>query len=285
MVGLLRPSYRQLCYLRPLLDPSEDGARQYGLPAQHPQKAFIELYVRLLCKHEPLQVNEYVERLKTGDLRLEEILPALESSGIIDAAVILMAREGKIQEGMSRLTRHLDTLEAALLGLLSAAEDSPDVANTSEASRDLVSSIQKFSRLGVWLCQGETRWVQQRKLKMKPVSRVKGNEEELSMNEMLWLELIDAVVKVTKQVSEAVQDDPEGSEMNGHTDITRLQTTVATDLRGMVQEAFTALLSATSGPRDDEAPSTDATFLRILRAFLTRASASSPSLSNLRAVL
>ena len=286
MVGLLaRLSYGQLSYLQPLLDPSEEDARRYGLPTRHPRKDFVELYVRLLCKHKPHNVNEYVERLKTGDLRLEEILPALESSGIIDAAVILMAREGKIKEAMSRLTRQLDTLEAALLGILSAAEDSPDTANTSEATHDLVSSIQKFSRLGVWLCQGETRSVQQRKLKMTPLSRARGNEEELSMNEALWLDLIDAVVKVTKHVSEAAQDDPEGREINGVMDITRLQTTVATDLRGMVQEAFTALLSATSGPRGDEAPSTDATFLRVLRAFLTRASASSPSLSNIRTVL
>ena len=58
-----------------------------------------------------------------------------------------------------------------------------------------------------------------------------------------------------------------------------------TDLRTIVQETFTALLASTSAPHTTNAPRTDVSFLRILRSFLNRASLSSPSLSNLRAVL
>jgi hypothetical protein len=53
-------------------------------------------------------------------------------------------------------------------------------------------------------------------------------------------------------------------------------------LRTLVQRTFTALLTSTSTPT---AFGANVSFLRILRAFLTRASVSSPNLSDLRAVL
>ncbi|KAL9578669.1 MAG: hypothetical protein Q9212_005574 [Teloschistes hypoglaucus] len=275
-------------YLRMILD-APDPSSQDGWPSvKSRNKAFIELYVRLLCEHDPHHVNEYIERLKAGELRLEQVLPGLESSGVIDAAVILMAREGKVRDAMHRLAQHLDTLKAALLGLLDGAVDSPDVANTSEAVHDLVRSIQKFTRVGIWLCQGQTRSMPQQKPKFKPG---KGLKDELNLPETLWLDLVDAVVKVTKQVTDSLEVHQDSPEMNGEDehetahqqqlDISR----ITGELRSVVQEAFTALLSATSGPGAKEAVQADVSFLRILRAFLSRASAASPSLSNLRSVL
>ncbi|KAL8726672.1 MAG: hypothetical protein Q9181_005953 [Wetmoreana brouardii] len=282
---------RQLSYLQTILDPSEESIGGDRPSLKNHNKTFVELYVRLLCEHDPLHVAEYVERLKTGDLRLEEVMPSLESSGVIDAAVVLMAREGEVRAAMDRLTQHLDALEAALLGLLDAAADSPDVANTSEAVHDLVGSIQKFTRIGIWLCQGETRSAQQRKSKLKQVRRAKEEDEELSINETLWLDLIDAVVKAAKQVTEILQPYPDSTEPDDRDGGEKPQeqpfntSKIIGELRTIVQEAFTALLSATSGPRANESLGADVSFLRILRAFLSRASVSSPSLSNLRSVL
>ncbi|KAL8647554.1 MAG: hypothetical protein Q9226_006383 [Calogaya cf. arnoldii] len=285
----------QLQYLQTILDPSEESSvGATGKPRtciKPPNKAFIELYVRLLCEHDPHHVNSYIEGLKTGDLRLEEVLPALENSGVVDAAVILMAREGRIRDAMSRLTRQLETLEAALLGLLNAAADSPDIANTAEATQDLVGSIQRFMRVGLWLCQGQTRSAQQQRSQVKRNRRGKDDDEELSMSEMLWLDLIDAVVQVAKHVTEFAQPDSSSNEADGvdggkQTDEQAFDTSKMTaELRNLVQEAFTALLSATSVPRANESLGANVSFLLILRAFLSRASASSPSLSNLRSVL
>ncbi|KAL8901681.1 MAG: hypothetical protein Q9207_005082 [Kuettlingeria erythrocarpa] len=283
--------HRKLEYLQTILDPGEQAPEGPVPTVKKSNRTFVELYVRLLCEHSPHHVNEYIERLKTGDLRLDEVLPALESSGVIDAAVILMAREGKIREAMTRLTQHLDTLEAALLGLLDAAADSPDVGNTAEAAHDLLASIQKFTRVGIWLCQGHTRSAQQRESHPRNIKRAKTEEEELSTSEELWLDLIDAVVKVTKHVTETLQPPPSDAEAAGknrkndpHGQPYETSRLVA-DLRTTVQEAFTSLLSATSVPRGSEALRSNVSFLRILRAFLKRASASSPSLANLRSVL
>ncbi|KAL9012121.1 MAG: hypothetical protein Q9173_003088 [Seirophora scorigena] len=281
----------QLAYLQTILEPFDQTVRGSRPSIKNPKPSFIELYVRLLCEYNPHHVHEYIEHLKIGDLRLEEVMPALESSGVIDAAVILMAREGKVREAMNRLTQQLDTLEAALLGLLDAAVDSPDVANTAEAAHDLVTSVRKFTRVGIWLCEGQTRSAQQRKSQLKRLKRAKSENIEFSISENLWLDLIDAVVKVTKQVTGTLQppaSDSGGSRRNNtekpHVQLFETSKLMA-DLRIIVQETFTALLSATSVPADDEALRSDASFLRILRAFLKRASASSPSLANLRSVL
>ncbi|KAL8687873.1 MAG: hypothetical protein Q9218_006077 [Villophora microphyllina] len=281
---------QELEYLRTILDPPGSFIGDRRPSIKNPNGDFIELYIRLLCDHDPHHVNEYIERLKVGDLRLEEVLPSLESSGVIDAAVILMARDGKVRDAMQRLTQHLDTLEAVLLGLLDAVADSPDVANTSEAVNDLVGSIQKFTRVGIWLCQEQTRSTPQQKSKLKQVRRAKNEDEDLSLNETLWLDLVDAVVKVTKQVTEALEAqhysevNHEDDHANGYQqqlDVSR----ISGELRTVVQEGFTALLSTTSGPRANEIVGADVSFLRILRAFLSRASAASPSLSNVRSVL
>ncbi|KAL8777480.1 MAG: hypothetical protein Q9213_007849 [Squamulea squamosa] len=280
----------ELQYLQTILDPPEETTNQRA-SIRDPNKAFVELYVRLLCDHDPHHVHDYVSRLKAGDLRLEKVLPALENSGVIDAAVILMAREGEVRAAMSRLTQHLDTLVAALLGLLEAVADSPDVGNTAEAAYDLVASIQKFTRVGIWLCQGQTRSALQQESQLKTKRRGKADNEELSTNEALWLDLIDAVVQVSKQVTESVQIYPSVDEANSIADGSKIQqqrfdaSKVVSDIRTVVQETFTALLSATSVPRANESFGANVSFLRILRAFLSRESASSPSLSSLRSVL
>ena len=280
----------QYKYLQMVLErPMSKVERDRPIAAQ---RDFVERYVRLLCDYNPSHVSEYVDDLKTGDLRLEEVLPALESSGVIDAAVVLLAREGKVWEGIDRLTQHLSTLESALLGLLEGASDSPDAANTAEAGKDLISSVQKYARVGVWLCQRQTKALQQTKSNLVRAKSAKSMNDALSKAEELWLDLIDAVVTLTKNVTEVLERHERQVDAN---DDDPSQRTLApaqleasqmiSALRTIVQETFTALLTTTSAPHSKDAPRTDASFLRILRAFLKRASLSSPSLSNLRAVL
>src|SRR5690606_15497518 len=144
----------------------------------------------------------------------------------------------------------------------------------------------------------------------------------LSADENLWLDLIDTAVQITRRLSSKLQSPSDGtlSTANGNADThpsSQLDTNkLLTMLRSLVQTAFTALLNststvspastlATSAPSSTSKPPTEATaaiarqntvaaatgigtnlaFLRILRAFLTRAAAASPSLADLRAVL
>lgn len=282
----------QYRYLQVILEPPTPKAEALQSDLSH--RDFIEQYVRLLCDYNRPHVSEYVDHLKTGDLRLEEVLPALEDSGVIDAAVVLLAREGKVKEGIDRLTDHLGFLESALLGLLDAANDSPDTENTVETGQDLINSVQKYARVGVWLCQRQTKAVQRNKPTLSRAKSAKTINDALSQDEELWLDLIDAVVAVTKNVTEVLErqerqaSSTDEDYFSQQTDLppTRLDSSkMITDLRTIVQETFTALLAATSAPHTTNAPRTDVSFLRILRAFLNRASLSSPSLSNLRAVL
>lgn len=280
----------QLQYLRTILEPSYEDGGDRKLSQPSPDRRFVEQYVRLLCDHDPHHVSDYIEQLKSGDLRLEEVLPALENSGVVDAAVVLMAREGKVGDGIDRLTRHLGSLEAALLGLLEGAQESPDAGNTTETAHDLVGSVQKYARVGVWICRGQAKSRQQPKSRLKETKKSAGIKDELSADENLWLDLIDAVVAVTKSVSEVLED--KAKKTNGHESVGAREATpkfdpskLVTQLRTVVQETFTALLSTTSTSRTNDIRRTDASFLRIFQAFLSRASSSSSSLSNLRSVL
>lgn len=290
LAALGTDEYGQFQYLRTVLEASSQPTTVHQANIHPPASKFVEQYVRLLCDYDPHHVTEFLEQLKAGDLRLEEVLPALENSGVIDGAVVLMAREGQVYEAITRLTQHLRTLEAALFGLLDGALNSPDIDSSLEAAHDLVASIQKYSRVGIWLCQGQTQAALASQAKLAPARRSKSKSGELSAEEHLWLELIDAVVGVTKSVTEVleeIQSDRAGEDDTIPLGLPLSQRTskLITDLRIAVQETFTALLATTSAPRAKGIRRIHVSFLQIFRAFLSRASLSSPSLSNLRAVL
>ena len=282
----------QFQYLQTILEPERANNTTEITQRGNLNQDFVEKYVRLLCEYDPHHVSEYVEKLNLGDLRLDLVLPALENSGVVDATVILLARKGKAQESMSRLTQHLHTLGAALVGLFRGADQTPDAANMKEAANDLIESLQKYARIGVWLCQGLSKSTTQAKTPDGRPPRKQSIQNALSLDENLWLDLIDSVVQVVRDISGSLKNQPDITHARGVIEDRRIHqsepfegTKILESLRSIVQEIFTALLTATSVPPTTETPSTDLSFLRIFRAFLNRASLSSPSLSNLRAVL
>ena len=280
----------QYQYLQAMFHPNEKDSltEQKSFPKQ---PKLVEQYVRLLCDFDPHHVSEFIESLKAGDLRLGEVLPYLETSGVVDAAVVLLAREGKAQDANQRIIQYLRTLEAGLLGLIDGFASTPDVANAQESMKDIVASIDKYARIGIWLCQGQTRAAVDGKPRPGQLSRKQSMREALTQDEILWLDLIDAIVQVTRNVAQGLESLAPAT--NGETDGLITQSTsesfspsnFLSILRTVVQDTFTALLNTTSVQTTDGGRGKDMSFLRILRAFLNRASTSSPSVSNLRTVL
>ncbi|KAF1997463.1 hypothetical protein P154DRAFT_565369 [Amniculicola lignicola CBS 123094] len=301
----------QYNYLKALIEPETAANGELQPPPEDLPTGFTERYVQLMCKYNSPHVADFVSLLKSGDLRLDPVLPSLEKSGVIDAAVVLMARDGLVKDAMDRLVKHLGTLETALTGLINAATETPDVSNTEEAVQDLLNDIQKYVKVGIWLCQGQTKstnrspgsLIDRRKSAYGEVQ-----EEDLALDELLWLDLVDTVVHLSKCVSSA------SSELDAmvatHTQKPIDTAKITTTLRSSVQQTFSALLASTtippkstttgatsSQPQDPPSqshphqhtprphPPSNPSFLRILRLFLTRASSSSPSLSDLRSVL
>ena len=282
----------QIQYLRAVLEKPEETGDTGRLVRQPPDQSLVEQYIRLLCDHDSQHITQYVDQLQLGDLRLEKVLPALESGGVIDAAVVLMARDGEIRDAMDRLVEHLKTLEAALIGLFDGDSTQSASVNVAQHAVDLVESVQKYSRIGIWLCRKETTSSSRPRNSVQEAKQARSNHEFLSKGEMLWLDLLDAVVGIVRDMTKLLESWSRGgksmeSDMKSEpchslpTDSTRL----VAELRIVVQDAFTALLSATSTPNVDDTHRRDLSFLRIFRAFLGRASLSSPSLSNLRGVL
>ena len=288
---LAKDEHAQYQYLQALFDLNDEkdlSAREKIFPKQ---PKLVEQFVRLLCDYDPHHISGFVETLKVGDLRLEEVLPYLETSGVVDAAVVLLAREGKAQDANQRIIQYLKTLEAGLLGLVEGFASTPDVANTEESMKDLMESTDKYARIGIWLCQGQTKAAVGGKSRPSQLSRKQSMKEALTQDEILWLDLIDTIVQVTRNVTQGLESLTPMTNGRKEAAITESPSESPTPsdflliLRTVVQDTFTALLNTTSVQTIDGAHSKDMSFLRILRAFLNRASASSPSLSNLRAVL
>ncbi|KAH7626637.1 Golgi CORVET complex core vacuolar protein 8-domain-containing protein [Sordaria sp. MPI-SDFR-AT-0083] len=301
-------SHLQYTYLKTILEPRKEVVNFHP-----PQQDLVEQYLQLMCHFEPSHVPEYVNKVQATNLRLEKLLPTMEETGVIDAAVILMAKEGQVKEAMERLTRHLETLESALHGLLTgtASQAQADL-NPQENAEGLMHALQNYTRVGIWLCQEQTKATQESgHARQRHGSHSK---DDLSPDEQLWLSLIESCVQITKRVTAALQSPspPEdstqgqltngrGSHHNGESVVAALDTEkLVTMVRSLVQNTFTTLLLSTSTRTsrstntkvggDAQPPptvniNTNLSFLRILRAFLTRAAASSPNLADLRSVL
>ncbi|EFX05861.1 golgi complex component [Grosmannia clavigera kw1407] len=245
--------------------------------------SLIERYVRLMCEFEPGHVSEYVGTMQTADLRLDELLPTMEQTGVIDAAVVLMAREGQVKEAMGRLVQQLHTLEAAVQGVLGEeveARSESDGSNATviqqDAAEDLMRALQKYTHVGIWLCQSQTKTTRKQGSSQAVDTKVDDDERHLSADERLWLDLIDTTVQITRNLSGRVA--AEGGD--------EAEQKLVGLLRSLVQHTFTALLkTATASSSSSSSMTTNISFLRVLKAFLTRAAASSPSLADLRAVL
>ena len=287
----------QFTYLRAILElPAEKGGVETKRPEIiSPNPSVVELYVRLMCSYDPQNVQNFVGRLQSGDLRLEEVLPSMERSGVIDATVFLMAREGHIRESMDRLIKHLHSIEAALLGLLQAQMDTVsdrERAGIDSGAEELLASLKKYTQVGIWLCQGQMQpKAQVNKKTLRP------NNDVLSSEELLWLDFIDTTVQIAKNctlVAKPVNTLTNRIEVNGisipstpsvTTAAHNIANTVILPLRKLVQDAFTALLTSTATRSASHFSPNNTPFLRILRAFLSRAAVFSPSLSELRSVL
>lgn len=278
-------SLSRFTFLKSLLEGIESESSSWGKTLH---ERFDEAYVLLMCAYEPAHVAGYINLLKTGDLRLQEVLPAIEKSGAIDAAVTLLLRDGLITDAMNRLKSHMQTLGSALIGLVSASSHSPDVSNTAEGVEDILDDVQRYSKVGVWLCQGQTKLRTLDQPGYNPKNGLLSSfslETDLTLDEFLWLELIDTVVSITQKMSATGMD----LDVPANFDVTMIK--ITSSLKNAVQDCFSALLSSTARPTLPKqviaAPDSQPhpSFLVILKAFLLRAASSTPSLSNLRLVL
>ncbi|KAL7908762.1 Golgi CORVET complex core vacuolar protein 8 domain-containing protein [Trichoderma velutinum] len=274
----------QHAYLKTLLEPEDplaDGQLTH-------ERLLVERYVQLMCKFDAQHVSDYIGLVQSVDLQLDNLLPTMEETGVVDAAVVLMARAGQVAMAMDRLVRHLGTLESAMEALLrsySTQDDEEGNAPSLEASAEaLLESLQNYVHVGIWLCQEQTKSTR----RVSVVSKNKAAQENLSADESLWLSLIGACVQATQNLSPLIQAAASGSAFD--------EEKLLAKLRSLVQHTFTSLLVSTSsqasnqangqlGPNVLSSTGSNLSFLRILRAFLTKAAASSPSLADLRSVL
>lgn len=283
----------QYLYLRAILEPDSEHGDDLKPSTD---RDLIERYVQLMCRFDASHVSDYVGIVQATNLRLDKLLPTMEETGVIDAAVVLMAREGQVQEAMGRLIKHLRTLESALQGLMTGAKTENGTANVQDSAEDLLKALQKYTHVGIWLCQGQMKTMKRINSVQKKQKGV--SPDNLSPEEVLWLDLIDATVQITRHISSALEVSPDGPAVNGaHAVNGATPDDLDTEkllslLRSLVQHTFTALLTSTStpaapqpGPRVAFSAGSNLSFLRILRAFLTRAATTSPNLADLRAVL
>lgn len=285
-INALSQQRLQYAFLQELLEPGlHDKSQRDATGPKDLVTRLSDQYIKLMCVHDPTHVADYVSTLDSGDLHLQAVLPELEKNGVVDAAVLLLTKDGLAREAMDRLVKHLQTLQKAFCSLVESAAESPDISGSEVAVKDLQQEVDKYVKLGIWLCQGQARIAEQAPGSPKEIRKrnYEISENDLTLDEYLWLTLIDLVVQISQAITVSVESLEEEV-------ASRFRVIASQPARGLVQQAFTTLLSSTSAPTPASSTSHPSrrvrgSFLPIFRLFLSRAAATTPSLSDLRAVL
>ncbi|KAK9369674.1 Golgi CORVET complex core vacuolar protein 8-domain-containing protein [Lipomyces kononenkoae] len=276
-----------------------------------------ETYITLLCEFDQGKVINFLRYLQKGDVRLSKVLSALESAGVIDGEIFLLRSEGQYAESIRRLISHLGYLKENLLKLY---PDSVSRGRTRNRGRwvqvderklvDAERTLQHYVILGARLCtERSKKTTTATATATTPATTttttsgptasgaVETVGTKLSEPEMIWLDLIDSIVALTRDVSSTLFPDITVFEKMSHSSSYDSPTKTILFLRRLVQDVFSALLAATTTTKVGSAQNittsavagapagTTTPFLRILEAFLARTAAASPSVVDLRNVL
>ncbi|RMZ79438.1 hypothetical protein DV738_g3375, partial [Chaetothyriales sp. CBS 135597] len=270
--------HQQFEYLSEIFEPPADAQPE----GRSRPPAMLEMYIRLMCRFNPDHVPDFVDTIKEGDLRLDQVLPTMEQTGIIDAVVILQARSGHVKEAMQQLNAHLASLDGALRAIVESVTSSAD-SHLGDTVQDILGSISKYARVGIFLCRSQTKSAHNNRRPVTQTPKRSGSAQRpLSFDEQLWLSLIETVVAIARHISQS-SPEPEDQETRD------MQESVIASLRTTIQSVFTALLASATSISSPAAafsasPPSDHSFLRILRAFISNQAKISPSLSELRSV-
>lgn len=255
-------------YLRTIYEHESRNQEQSGI-----LQRFLGTYIQLMCKFDPSKVASFVENFQISDLNLDEVLPYMEESGVIEAVIILMTKDGQFKQAMSRLIRHFKKLEGAIFCIISSSTEEVRLINENKSVKDLLEALQKFTDIGIWLCDRHS--LHKRRYHMSSPSQSKAvSKSKLLIEETFWLDLIDVLVQIAQNISTRLNEASNNWENQ--------RDFVITKLRAPVQCIFSRLLFVTSSSISSD---TRLSFPRILRAFITRAASFSPRSSDLRAVL
>ena len=77
--------------------------------------------------------------------------------------------------------------------------------HADEAAEDLLASLQKYTNVGIWLCQSQAKTSPLRTT-APPVRTKSSSKSDLLPEENLWLDLIDVTVQITRKLSASLSD-------------------------------------------------------------------------------
>jgi hypothetical protein len=225
-----------------------------------------ELYISLMCEFRRGDLTRYLESLAMGDFRTENVLPVLEEYDVTDAIVLILRRAGMTKEAMHKVVVHIASLQKEIVrAVRQPGENAVD---------DVVEEVKRYTFVGVDLCETFSK-----EMKVKHVSR---KEKVVTLNdaERMWLTLLETAVGLTQEITILPPETIAtviGDTTHNHQ--------LVNSLRVIVQDIFTRLLTFTSSTPTTHrrAPTTQISFLAILRQFLTNIS-SSP-VTDLRSLL
>lgn len=174
----------QLRYFESLFTLAKNKSGTYPVPTMR----YRHLYIKLLTQHGHTQdIYNLLKSLITGpyDVDLKVVRDDLQEAGAVDSIILLLLRQKNYSDAVDCVVERLYSLEKKIVPGMQSYE----ITETR-------AELEKYVELGVDICSSpevkSTMLSQSTKLK--------------SLNEQLWVTLIDALVDISKRVEENDED-------------------------------------------------------------------------------
>lgn len=209
-------------------------------------------YIKTLSKFDKQTLQSYVMSLKLADFDLDKCVESLRINGAVDTLVYLFKEEGRYEDALEEVLKHMKRLVDRLPHLVAEYE--------KEELQIVETELWKYLLLGINLSNHEGSSTQTR------VS------DELSINENMWLSLINFTVNLFK-----------------HFDKDGTPSKVLDIIKRLVQDLFSSLINTRAQissfrVNDTGVNEHQSSFLKIFAKFLESSSVHVTLLGDVRSV-
>lgn len=153
-----------------------------------PTMRYRHLYIKLLTKHgRNSDIYTLLKELITGpyDVDLKVLRDELQEAGAVDSIILILLRQKNYSDAIDCVVERLYSLDKMVVAEMETYEVS-----------DTRSEIQRYLGIGVEICSSA-------EVKNTPLTH---STNLKSLNEQLWVTLIDALVDISKQVGDKEEE-------------------------------------------------------------------------------
>ncbi|KAK9720596.1 hypothetical protein K7432_004057 [Basidiobolus ranarum] len=205
VIRLLESQPRKLLtYLKAVLDPQTEVENFIDGPERIPSEIH-ELYISLLCVHEPGSVLPYLQLRQGNEYRLDRVLKLCQQHSVLDAVVWILEISGNVVGALEIVLNIIKERVKVSVDMIEAKEVDKWNTEDQHVVKNAIIKIMGAFKVAIQLCERASQKANVRAASAKLQNPPKLEHlEEVDEVETLWFLLLSTCVDASKSISKVV---------------------------------------------------------------------------------